>query len=129
MKASLLLALAGLSVSTAQAAESEQVTLACKGTEAVKGVNTHSEQINIGVLVDLQKKEVIGLSNSPVAITNVDETKISFSVSERDWRMNGTIDRVTGALIATSTRSNPDSKQIISSQELNLQCKPTQRMF
>jgi hypothetical protein len=72
MKAPILLVLAGLSISNAQAAESEKLTLACKGTEAVKGVNTYSEQKNIGVLVDLQKREVIGLSNRPVAITNVD---------------------------------------------------------
>jgi len=82
MKAPMLLALAGLTVSTAQAAEpTGTLTLACKGTSAVKGVNTHSEQINVGVLVDLQKREVIGLSNSPVAITKVDETIISFSGS------------------------------------------------
>jgi len=83
MKAPILLALAGLMVSTVQAAESEKLMLACKGTSAVKGLNTHSEQINIGVLVDLQKKKVIGLSNSPVAITNVNETIISFSGSDR----------------------------------------------
>ena len=57
MKAPILLALAGLMVSTVQAAESEKLMLACKGTSAVQSVNTHSEQINIGVLVDLQKKK------------------------------------------------------------------------
>ena len=50
MKAPILLALAGLMVSTVQAAESEKLMLACKGTSAVQSVNTHSEQINIGVL-------------------------------------------------------------------------------
>ena len=129
MRAPMLLALAGLSISTVQAAESEKLTLACKGTSAVKGLNTHSEQINMGMLVDLQKKEVIGLSNSPVAITNVDETKISFSGSEPGSRIDGTIDRITGVLIVTSIKSDPNTRQITSSQELNLQCTPTQRMF
>src|SRR5262249_5157895 len=43
---------------------------------------------------------------------------------EADWHMSGTLDRVTGSLIATSIRRNPDFMV-----SLDLQCKPTQRMF
>jgi hypothetical protein len=59
----MLLALAALS--TAQAAEpTGTLTLVCKGTETHKGAGISSDQINIGVMVDFQKKIVTGLTDS-----------------------------------------------------------------
>jgi hypothetical protein len=134
MKAPMLLALAALS--SAQAAEpTGTLTLACKGTETDKGdAGSSSEQINIGVIVDFQKKAVLGLSGGepvPVPITSISETTISFDIamSEVGWVMNGTLDRVTGALVASSIRFEPSTRKTILSVSLDLQCRPTQRMF
>jgi ethanolamine utilization microcompartment shell protein EutS len=134
MKAPMLLALAALS--SAQAAEpTGTLTLACKGTETDKGdAGSSSEQINIGVIVDFQKKAVLGLSGGepvPVPITSISETTISFDISVRavGWVMTGTLDRVTGALVASSIKSDPSTRKTRLSVSLDLQCKPTQRMF
>ena len=74
MKAPILLALVGLSISTAQAAEpTGTLTLACKGTETERWgeAGTSSDEISIGIIVDFQKKAVLGLSgdSEPVPIS------------------------------------------------------------
>jgi|SRR6516162_8654705 len=114
-----------LGLSTAHAAD-ETLTLACKGKET-SGVAARksSEVINIGIVVDFQKKTVVGLEpTTPLTIDGLTETTISFVGQEADWHMSGTLDRVTGSLVATSIRRNPDFMV-----SLDLQCKPTQRMF
>ena len=110
---------------TEQAADAT-VTLACKGTQTSGGgARTSSEVINIGIIVDFQKKTVVGLEPTvPLTIVGLTETEISFHGSETDWQMSGTLDRVTGSLVATSVRSNPNVKL-----SFDLQCRPTQRMF
>jgi hypothetical protein len=126
-----VLALAALS--TAQAAEpTGTLTLACKGTETHKGsAGISSDQINIGVMVDFQKKIVTGLGDSVLTIDGLTETTISFSGGEANigrpegaWNMSGTLDRVTGSLVAASTRSNPRL-----TLTYDLHCRSTHRMF
>ena len=129
MKATILLALAGLCASTVLADEpTGTLTLACTGTETYqRGAGTGSEQqINISITVDFQKKSVTGLSDSRVAISNVDETTITLSGAATGWVMNGGIDRVTGSLYAVSIRSDPSTRQTILSISYNLQCQPAQ---
>jgi hypothetical protein len=125
VKAPILLALAGLSISSLQAAEPDTLTLACKGT-------ANGDEINIGLIVDFQKKVILGLSgdSESVPITRITETTISFAANQKEigWVMSGTLDRVTGVLVASSIRSDRTGKTILS-VSLNLQCKPTQRMF
>jgi hypothetical protein len=124
MKALILLAFLG------QAEPTGTLTLACQGTETQRGGGgTTSEQINIGVIVDFQKRLVIGFSDSPLRITGVDETTISFSGEDTGWGMNGGIDRVTGWLHGASLKSDPSTRKTILSISYDLQCKPTQRMF
>jgi hypothetical protein len=81
--------------------------------------------------VDFQKKAVLGLSgdSESVPITSISETTISFAAKETGWVMTGTLDRVTGALVASSIKSDPSTRKTILSVLLDLQCKPTQRMF
>jgi hypothetical protein len=112
---------AGLTVQAADAT----LTLACKGNETSGGPRKSSEVINIGIIVDLQKKTVAGLEpTAPLTITEITETTISFFGAEGEWHMSGTLDRVTGSLSAFSSRKNPNIEF-----SLDLQCKPTQRMF
>jgi hypothetical protein len=103
--------IAALFASAAQAAElTGTLTLACKGTEVSKGdAGANSDQINIGVIFDFQKKTVAGLSDSLLRIIGLTETTVSFSGAEPDWVMNGTLDRVTRFLVAASlTVKEPD---------------------
>ena len=125
MKTSILLALA--LISTAQAAEpTGTLTLACTGMETHQGgAGNSSEQINISIIVDFQKKSVTGLSDSQVAISNVDETAITLSAAETGWVMNGGIDRVTGSLYAVFDQLDPSTRQSILSISYDLQCQPT----
>ena len=80
--------------------------------------------------MDFQGKTFTGLGG-PAAIGGVNETSIIFSGHgvEDIWTLWGTLDRVTGSLIATLTNSNPNTKKIVSTLTYDLQCKPTQRMF
>jgi len=124
MKATILLALAGLCASTVLADEpTGTLTLACTGMETHQGgAGNSSEQINISIIVDFQKKSVTGLSDSQVAISNVDETAITLSAAETGWVMNGGMDRVTGWLYAVSTMSDPTTRETILSVSYNLNC-------
>jgi hypothetical protein len=84
--------------------------------------------INIGIIVDFQKKTVIGLIESlPLTIVGVTETTFSFEGEEAYWNMNGTLDRVTGSLVAGSLRSKPNFPNVTVSYDLK--CRPAQRMF
>jgi archaellum component FlaG (FlaF/FlaG flagellin family) len=124
----MLLVLAALS--TAHAAESTgTLTLACKGTNIVEYEATHkkvSSQVTMGIIVDFQKKTVVGFtpgSDIPVMIKDVDETSISFEGHALNVIISGTIDRVTGTVVASIINGET------STDSLELQCKPTQRMF
>ena len=117
-------------VTTAQAAEPATLTLACKGTETSSGgKGSVSEQIEIGIIVDFQKRMVLGLTDSPLTIISVDETRVSFDATLPGWVMNGSIDRVTGMLVAASSKSNPVTGKEILSLSYDLRCRQTQRMF
>src|SRR5262249_8110370 len=94
-------------LSTAHAADTT-LTLACKGTETreMSGARKSPEVINIGIIVDLEKKTVVGLEPTvTLKIDNITETTISFSGGEGGWFVNGILDRVTGSLIASSSRT------------------------
>jgi hypothetical protein len=129
--AATLLVLASLSISIVHADEpTGMLTLACKGTENFKGdAGTSSDQINVGVILDFQKKTVTGLSDSLLRIIGLTETIVSFNGAEPGWVMNGTLDRVTGFLVAASMKSDPKSRKTILSLSYELQCRVTQRMF
>jgi hypothetical protein len=68
----------------------------------------------------------MGLSDSRVAISNVDETTITLSGADTGWVMNGGIDRVTGSLYAVFDQVDPTTRQTILSTSYNLQCQPAQ---
>jgi hypothetical protein len=65
-----------------------------------------SERINIGIIVDVQKRTVIGLESTvPLTIDQITETEISFLGSAGSaWSMSGTLDKITGSLVASSAR-------------------------
>jgi hypothetical protein len=115
-------------LATAQAAD-ETLTLACQGTLISQGGGgpNSSERINIGIIVDLQKRTVIGLEPTvPLTIDQITETEISFLGSAGSaWSMSGTLDRITGSLVASSSRHETPKNTL----SFDLKCRPTQRMF
>jgi hypothetical protein len=133
MKAQMLLALASLSISTAQAAEPETLTLACEGTATLATTDAKPEPISMGIIVNFTARTVTGFtypgSDVPVAITGVDEVQIVFGGSSKTWSVGGVIDRVTGKTEATSTVANPQTGSIMWSTTYALKCRPRQRMF
>jgi hypothetical protein len=88
--------------------------------------NKVSSQVTMGIIVDFQKKTVVGFTpgdDIPVMIKDVDETAISFGGQALNVIISGTIDRVTGTVVATIINGETTT------DSLELQCKPTQRMF
>jgi hypothetical protein len=66
----------------------------------------------------------------PVKITNINAGTIIFSHSEKQWRLLGQIDRVTGDTEATITNWLDVQRREISNEQLfALKCRPTQRML
>jgi hypothetical protein len=67
------------SLVTAQTADTT-LTLACKGTQTSgEGARARPEPVNMGIIVDLQKKTVVGLEpTTPLTIDDVTETIVSF---------------------------------------------------
>jgi hypothetical protein len=55
---------------------------------------------------------------------------ISFSGSDKSdsWRIEGSIDRVTGETVAIAMRRSPTTGEV-SSLEYTLKCRPAQRTF
>jgi len=110
---------------TTQAADT-MLTLACKGTATSEWANARksSEVINIGIIVDLQKKTLFGLEpTAPLTIDSLTETTTPFSGAAGNRLVNGILDRVTGSLVASSGGANGPTVSH------DLQCRPTQRMF
>jgi hypothetical protein len=118
-----LLALVVLAALSGQAAPTGTLTLACAGTETNQGGEaSSSEQISRSIIVNFDKNSVMGLSDSRLDISSVDETTISFSGAQAGWVMSGGMDRVTGWLYAVSTTSDPSTRQTTLSIAYNLKC-------
>jgi hypothetical protein len=143
MKATMLLALAALSI--AQAAEpTGTLTLACQGVVSSSlAPDSKPEPISIGIVVDFAAgtAEFGHEFNFPVRIVDTNKTTISFFGQLLNGpvvfsRTDGTIDRVTGAVDAEIFRrqktncdapGKPACMHFLVSY--SLKCKPTQRMF
>jgi len=120
---------------TAQAAEPATLTLACKGTVTITTAkDAKPEPVSMGIIVNFTARTVTGFEDDyPVTITAVDDLHISFSGSRGNrWRIEGSMDRVTGDMEAgwTTWDLTRDLKYKVAwSQLLWLKCRPTQRMF
>ena len=137
MRATMLLVLASLSMSTAQSAEPAR-TLACKGTKEI-ATGAKPEPISMGISVDFTTRRIEGFGSDDtfqIVITDVTEMNINFMGSNEDDPRKiisnfimGTIDRVTGIVEAMVTARQVGSKKEVWNISYALHCKPTQRMF
>jgi hypothetical protein len=112
-------------------------------TETTMEEEKKSEPISMGIIVNFTNRTVQGFGNPdprgedfPVKITGVNEVTISFEGTRPDGpnavtnrRIDGTIDRVTGAVDAGDTSMNLKTFKIVHSTRYPLKCRPTQRMF
>jgi hypothetical protein len=133
MKAPLLLALAGLSISVAQAAEpTGTLTLACQGTVTIKPSSPAGEyepdQVSMGLIVNFTARTARWgpyLFDDQLQITEWNEMTVVFRGHSRFLGMDisGSMDRVTGDVGMVATAKTPPF------YDYSLKCKPTQRMF
>jgi hypothetical protein len=116
-------------LSTAQAADTT-LTLACQG--ARKTDDAKPEPISMSIIVNFTARIVTGFADDdhPVKIMRFDNVYISFSGSDKSdsWRIEGSIDRVTGETVAISMWRNPTTGED-SSLEYTLKCRQAGRMF
>ena len=124
-----LLVISALSAAAAEAAEpAGTMALACKG-RSESGTGAGSNQISKGVILDFQTKIVRGFTDGVAKITGVTETAISFSGTEEGSVIKGVLDRVTGTLIASSIKSDPNTGKTTSLVSYDLQCWRRERLF
>ena len=134
--ATALLALTGLLIATAQAADEPTgtLTLACEGAVTIS-TSEKSEPISMGIIVNFATKTVTGFAypgvDTPVKITKFDDVHIAFygSNTSRLNIISGVIDRVTGAVEATVEGPTFQKEFDISMTDYSLKCRPAQRMF
>ena len=141
MKALMLLALAGLSIATTQAAEpTGTVTLACEGTATDKTdlrEQAKPEPVSMGLTINFTTNTVAGFervfpsfSANRVKIIVVDKTTFGFSGTDgTGGAVFGTADRNTGDVEATMERWNDETNKLQWATGYSLKCKATQRMF
>jgi len=119
----------------AQAADTT-LTLACRGTTTDTIVDK-PEPVSMGIIVNFTKRTVQGfgdpeLGEYPVKITAWNDVTVSFSGGEdrkgAQTSILGSIDRVTGAVEATSMLINAKG-EVTYSLKYSLKCRPAQRMF
>jgi len=126
MKAPMLLALAALSISTAQAAEpTGTLTLACNGTVTGTGPEDKPEPVSMGVIVSFTNRTVQGF-DVLAQVTAVDNVVITFNRSNSPF-LDGRIDRVTGLLQAGYLVMS--GSKVTIAQNYSLKCTPAQRKF
>ena len=144
MKAPMLLALAALSISTAQAAEPETLRLSCEGMVTVTDkvtvtdntkmeADAKPEPVVVNVIVDFTDRTVQGLFylqsslDYQVKITAMNKATVTFGGISDFKVISGKIDRVTGDMSATSVSTEPEG--LILLKNYSLKCRPTRRMF
>jgi hypothetical protein len=112
-RAAALVVVAGLSPTTVNAVEQSKLTLACEGTTTETTMpDAKPEPISMGIIVGHTARTVQGFGYPgyfPVNITGMNEVTVSFSGSSKGgaWTINGSIDRVTGDVTASSTVASP----------------------
>jgi hypothetical protein len=130
MKAPILLALAGLSISTAQAAE-RALVLACEG-KVTQPSGPKPEPVTIGIIINFTAGTVTWADSSdfPLTITKLNEMTVDFRGSNGSRTLTGSIDRKTGDADAISTLlGDPKTRRITLMNHYSLKCRPTQQMF
>jgi hypothetical protein len=129
---------ATLSLGFTGAVRAESATplmLSCTGT-LTDHLNDKADKMRIGVIVNFQTMQVVGLGHGWEAnIDKVDEILVAFlRYSGNDQLktmtlIDGTIDRITGLLVANVVVSSMQDHKPLINVSYDLLCKPAQRLF
>lgn len=114
-----------------RASELMELTLSCDGTTTnmMAGTDTKPESVvKMGVLVNLREATVLGFGHL-ARIKSSDAASVDFDGQGGDWSVQGTIDRITGSVTATTTMSNQKTDKLIMSYNWDLHCSPVKRVF
>lgn len=119
-------------------AETNLLVFACDGQITSTMITNAKPETanNIGVVVDPNNRTV-SFNGYTVPIDRVDATTVSFAGDtfsvyrgfKSPMSVSGTIDRITGAMQATTMLLGITDKKVISSENWDLLCKPRNRMF
>jgi hypothetical protein len=127
----------GLAI-TALAQQPAALTLACKGTTTSSfSEDAKPEEISMGLIINFTAHTVqgfgfaAGLMDYPVTITAVNDVMITFGGEQKlpssTLSTEGSIDRVTGDVMATTTLRDGKTGGTLSQTAYALQCRPAQR--
>jgi hypothetical protein len=125
-----LLALAGLLVATAQAAEPETVTLACEGmaTDMMRAdAMRYPKSMDIAINFTTGAVHIPSVSGLSIGIIRdaSDELTIIFSGLSAGSRFTGHVNRVTGDMMAIDSKRDWKTGKILSAMGYSMKCKPT----
>jgi hypothetical protein len=114
-------------------AESEMLTLACGGklTNMMSSDDdtTKTEVVSkMGLQVNLYEGTVLGFG-TPAHIDKTDAVSVNFAGERGGSSVQGTVDRITGSVIASTYTYSAAAKKLISSYSWDLHCRPTKRLF
>ena len=114
------------------AAEPVTLTLSCDGTltnmMAGSDDNKPETVTKMGLLVNLAQGTVLGF-NAPARIKKTDDVSVEFAGDSGGSSVQGTVDRITGSVIASTQLYSAGAKKLISGYNWDLHCKPTKRVF
>ena len=82
----------------------------------------------MGVLVNLREGTVLGFGHT-ARIKSSDAASVDFGGEGSDWSVQGTIDRITGSVEATTMLMNQNTNKLIMSYSWDLHCIPVKRVF
>ena len=113
-------------------AEPETLTLSCDGklTNTMSSDNdTKTETITkMGLLVNLAEGTVMGFG-TPARIEKTDAVSVNFAGDRGGSSVQGTVDRITGSVIASTQLYSASAKKLVTNYSWDLHCKPTKRVF
>jgi hypothetical protein len=111
------------------ASELMELTLSCDGKmmNMMADNNPKTESVTkMGLLVDLRQGTVLGFGH-PARIKSSDAASVDFEGP--DGSVQGTIDRITGSVQATTTLMSRDKSKLLFSYNWDLHCIPVKRVF
>jgi hypothetical protein len=118
-------------------AQTQALTLACKGT-VQSGTDEKPVPTSMGIILNFTTRTVQGFGypgviDIPVRIKAANDVTISFGGSEvmgsSRLSIMGSLDRVTGDVNASTMHTDEKTNQTIGTTNYELKCVPTQRMF
>jgi hypothetical protein len=129
-----MILVAGLST-TAQAVETETLTLVCNGVGGAEG--KLEPIVSLSLIFNFTAGTVQGFGavpdlDYPIKITGINELTVAFGsvqTSKSSLSFSGTIDRVTGQVLAKEIGRGTKTGKTFVSTGYSLICRPTHRMF